>query len=248
MGKNLLLWLIIAAVLLTVFNNFSNRDGPEEISYSDFLELVSKSQVRNVTFDGVVIIGERYNGDVFETIQPSIRDEALIDDMLDHDVNFKGSRPEQQSIWTQLLVASFPILVIIAVFMFFMRQMQGGAGGRGGPLTFGKSKAKLLGEDQIKTTFADVAGVDEAKEEVKELVDFLRDPSRFQKLGGRIPRGTLMVGQPGTGKTLLAKAIAGEAKVPFFSISGSDFVEMWGLKIELNGTIVTAHTLIYRVL
>lgn len=227
MGKNLLLWLIIAAVLLTVFNNFSNRDGPEEISYSDFLELVSKSQVRKVTFDGVVIKGERYNGDVFETIQPSIRDEALINDMLDHDVNFKGSRPEQQSIWTQLLVASFPILVIIAVFMFFMRQMQGGVGGRGGPLTFGKSKAKLLGDDQIKTTFADVAGVDEAKEEVKELVDFLRDPSKYQKLGGRIPRGTLLVGQPGTGKTLLAKAIAGEAKVPFFSISGSDFVEMF---------------------
>jgi len=139
----------------------------------------------------------------------------------------EGKKPEQQSVWTQLLVASFPILLILAVFMFFMRQMQGGGGGRGGPMSFGKSKAKLLGEDQITTTFADVAGVDEAKEDVQELVDFLRDPSRFQKLGGRIPRGVLMVGQPGTGKTLLAKAIAGEAKVPFFSISGSDFVEMF---------------------
>ncbi|MDG1925441.1 MAG: ATP-dependent zinc metalloprotease FtsH, partial [Pseudomonadales bacterium] len=176
---------------------------------------------------GLIIRGERSDGISFETIQPQIVDKALIDDMVEHNVEFQGERPEQQSIWMQLLVASFPILVIIAVFMFFMRQMQGGAGGKGGPLSFGKSKAKLLGEDQIKTTFADVAGVDEAKEEVKELVDFLREPGKFQKLGGRIPRGTLLVGSPGTGKTLLAKAIAGEAKVPFFSISGSDFVEMF---------------------
>ncbi len=142
-------------------------------------------------------------------------------------MQIEGKQPEQQSIWTQLLVASFPILVIIAVFMFFMRQMQGGAGGKGGPMSFGKSKARLLSEDQVKTTFADVAGCDEAKEEVSELVEFLRDPGKFQRLGGRIPRGVLMVGPPGTGKTLLAKAIAGEAKVPFFTISGSDFVEMF---------------------
>jgi len=227
MGKNLLLWLIIAAVLLTVFQNFNVNRGPEEIAYSDFLELVNQNKVTTVEVDGLTIRGERRNGSQFETIQPQIADNALIDDMLDHNVNFRGNRPEQQSIWTQLLVASFPILVIIAVFMFFMRQMQGGAGGRGGPLSFGKSKAKLLGEDEVKTTFADVAGVDEAKAEVQELVEFLEDPGKFQKLGGRIPRGTLMVGAPGTGKTLLAKAIAGEAKVPFFSISGSDFVEMF---------------------
>jgi cell division protease FtsH len=148
-------------------------------------------------------------------------------DLLDNRVDVVGQDPEQQSLWSQLLVASFPILLILAIFMFFMRQMQGGAGGRGGPMGFGKSKARLLAPDQINTTFIDVAGVDEAKEEVHELVDFLRDPTRFQRLGGRIPQGVLMVGPPGTGKTLLAKAIAGEAKVPFFSIAGSDFVEMF---------------------
>ena len=227
MGKNILLWLVIAVVLLTVFQNFNVSRPPEEVPYSTFLGLVNGNQVRSVEVDGLIIRGERSDGISFETIQPQIVDKALIDDMVEHNVAFQGERPEQQSIWMQLLVASFPILVIIAVFMFFMRQMQGGAGGKGGPLSFGKSKAKLLGEDQIKTTFADVAGVDEAKEEVKELVDFLREPGKFQKLGGRIPRGTLLVGSPGTGKTLLAKAIAGEAKVPFFSISGSDFVEMF---------------------
>ena len=227
MGKNLLLWLVIAAVLLTVFQNFNVTQETEELKYSDFLALVSQNQVKSVEVDGLAIRGERHDGRLFETVQPQIVDNGLISDLLEHQVGFKGSKPERQSIWTQLLIASFPILIIIAVFMFFMRQMQGGPGGRGGPLTFGKSKAKLLGQDQINTTFADVAGVDEAKEDVKELVDFLQDPGKFQKLGGRIPRGILMVGQPGTGKTLLAKAIAGEARVPFFSISGSDFVEMF---------------------
>jgi cell division protease FtsH len=175
----------------------------------------------------LVITGQLLNGDRFETIRPQADDPKLIDDLYNHGVKFRAERPEQQSVWTQLLIASFPILIIIAVFMIFMRQMQGGAGGRGGPMAFGKSKAKLLSEDQIKTTFADVAGVDEAKQDVQELVEFLREPGKFQRLGGRIPRGILLVGAPGTGKTLLARAIAGEAKVPFFSISGSDFVEMF---------------------
>ena len=226
MAKNLILWLIIAAVLVTVMNNFSSPSEPQTLNYSDFLEQVKEGRVERVTVDGFVIIGKRSDGDTFKTIRPAIQDNGLIGDLLDNNVLIEGKQPEQQSIWTQLLVASFPILVIIAVFMFFMRQMQGGAGGKGGPMSFGKSKARLLSEDQVKTTFADVAGCDEAKEEVHELVEFLRDPGKFQRLGGRIPRGVLMVGPPGTGKTLLAKAIAGEAKVPFFTISGSDFVEM----------------------
>jgi cell division protease FtsH len=227
MAKNLILWLIIAAVLVTVMNNFSSPTEPQTLNYSDFLEQVKEGRVERVTVDGFVIIGKRSDGDTFKTIRPAIQDNGLIGDLLDNNVLIEGKQPEQQSIWTQLLVASFPILVIIAVFMFFMRQMQGGAGGKGGPMSFGKSKARLLSEDQVKTTFADVAGCDEAKEEVHELVEFLRDPGKFQRLGGRIPRGVLMVGPPGTGKTLLAKAIAGEAKVPFFTISGSDFVEMF---------------------
>jgi len=227
MAKNLILWLIIAAVLVTVMNNFSSPSEPQTLSYSDFLEQVKEGRVERVTVDGFVIIGKRSEGNTFKTIRPAIQDNGLIGDLLDNNVLIEGKQPEQQSIWTQLLVASFPILVIIAVFMFFMRQMQGGAGGKGGPMSFGKSKARLLSEDQVKTTFADVAGCDEAKEEVHELVEFLRDPGKFQRLGGRIPRGVLMVGPPGTGKTLLAKAIAGEAKVPFFTISGSDFVEMF---------------------
>ncbi|RMR02141.1 ATP-dependent zinc metalloprotease FtsH [Pseudomonas savastanoi pv. glycinea] len=227
MAKNLILWLIIAAVLVTVMNNFSSPNEPQTLNYSEFIQQVKDGKVEKVAVDGYVITGKRTDGDSFKTIRPAIQDNGLIGDLVNNNVVVEGKQPEQQSIWTQLLVASFPILVIIAVFMFFMRQMQGGAGGKGGPMSFGKSKARLLSEDQVKTTLADVAGCDEAKEEVGELVEFLRDPGKFQRLGGRIPRGVLMVGPPGTGKTLLAKAIAGEAKVPFFTISGSDFVEMF---------------------
>jgi cell division protease FtsH len=228
MAKNLLLWMVIAAVLLTVFNNINQETTSASVTYSDFVKEVRAGQVRSVTIAGISVSGRRMDNTQFITTIPMIGDAQLMGDLFENGVEIVGSEPERQSIWTQLLVASFPILIIIGLFFFFMRQMQGGgAGGKGGPMSFGKSKAKLLGEDQIKVTFADVAGVDEAKEDVKELVDFLREPDKFQRLGGRIPRGILMVGQPGTGKTLLAKAIAGEAKVPFFSISGSDFVEMF---------------------
>ena len=227
MAKNLILWLIIAAVLVAVMNNFSSTPEARALNYTEFLELVKDRQVERVTVDGFIINGKRRDGSEFKTVRPAIQDSGLIGDLLDNNVIVEGKQPEQQSIWTQLLIASFPILIIIALFMFFMRQMQGGAGGKGGPMSFGKSKARMLSEDQVKTTFADVAGCDEAKEEVSELVEFLRDPGKFQRLGGHIPRGVLMVGQPGTGKTLLAKAVAGEAKVPFFTISGSDFVEMF---------------------
>ncbi|MFW5825114.1 MAG: ATP-dependent zinc metalloprotease FtsH [Marinobacter sp.] len=226
MAKNLVLWLIIAAVLLMVFQNFSPTTTGQQVNYTEFVQMVEQGQVRQVTIDGQTVQGQRDDGSGFETVIPPIPDNRLMDDLFQNNVEVVGKKPERQSLWTQLLVAAFPILIIIALFVFFMRQMQGGGGGKG-PMSFGKSKARLMSEDQIKTTFGDVAGCDEAKEDVKELVDFLRDPSKFQRLGGRIPKGVLMVGPPGTGKTLLAKAIAGEAKVPFFTISGSDFVEMF---------------------
>ena len=219
MAKNMLLWLAIAAVLLSVFNNFNTQGQKEQLGYSAFIQEVQNNRLSKVVVDGLTISAERTDGSSFETIRPMVEDPKLMDDLLAHNVVVEGKQPEQQSVWTQLLVASFPILLILAVFMFFMRQMQGGGGGRGGPMSFGKSKAKLLGEDQITTTFADVAGVDEAKEDVQELVEFLRDPSRFQKLGGRIPRGVLMVGQPGTGKTKTVLRIAKMVEEKF-SIGG----------------------------
>jgi len=228
MAKNLVLWLIIAVVLLAVFKNFDMTTAPDEMSYSRFVQQVEQDQIRTVTYAGLMIYGESKDGSKFQTVRPASNDDtAIIEMMIDNNVEVQSRQPDQPSIWTQLFVASFPILIILGVFMFFMRQMQGGGGGGKGPMSFGKSKARLLGDDQIKTTFKDVAGVEEAKEDVQELVEFLRDPGKYQRLGGKIPRGVLMVGPPGTGKTLLAKAIAGEAKVPFFSISGSDFVEMF---------------------
>lgn len=227
MAKNFVLWLVIAAVILAVVQGFDKPAKDTLIDYSEFVTEVQGGKVSEVSVDGPTIRGKTVNGKEFRTVRPQLYDDKIMDELLNNRVVVKAPEPQEASIWRQLLVASFPILIIIAVFMFFMKQMQGGAGGKGGPMSFGKSKARLLGEDQINVTFADVAGVDEAKEEVQEIVEFLQDPAKFQRLGGKIPRGVLMAGQPGTGKTLLAKAIAGEAKVPFFSISGSDFVEMF---------------------
>ncbi len=228
MAKNLVLWLIIAGVLLTVFNNINRDPQADSIIYSQFVQELREGRVQAVDIQNLQITGYRSDGSRFRSIMPAIGDRGLMDELLESNVAISGTQEEKPGFLSQLFLSLLPVLVIVGLFFFFMRQMQGGGGGgKGGPMSFGKSKAKLLGEDQIKVTFADVAGVDEAKEDVKELVEFLREPDKFQRLGGKIPRGILMVGQPGTGKTLLAKAIAGEAKVPFFSISGSDFVEMF---------------------
>jgi cell division protease FtsH len=225
MTKNLILWLVIAVILMTLFESFSTTDNSGQLQdYTTFVREVQSDQIAQATFDGKVINGIKTNGQKFVTVMP-ISDPAIIDTLLSHNVRTSGTKPEEQSTLFAIFISWFPMILLIAVWIFFMRQMQGGS--KGNPLSFGKSKAKLLSENQIKTTFADVAGCDEAKEDVVELVDFLKDPTKYSKLGGRIPRGVLMVGPPGTGKTLLARAIAGEAKVPFFSISGSDFVEMF---------------------
>jgi len=226
MAKNLILWLVIAVVLMSVFQSFSpSESSRSQTDYTTFLREAEQGNIREVRInnDGE-IRGTKRSGETFQTYVPYF-DDKLVSDLVKNDVRVYGEPPEEQSLLTSIFISWFPMLLLIGVWIFFMRQMQGG-GGRGA-MSFGKSKARLLGEDQIKTTFADVAGCDEAKEDVSELVDFLRDPSKFQKLGGKIPKGVLMVGPPGTGKTLLAKAIAGEAKVPFFTISGSDFVEMF---------------------
>ena len=225
MTKNILLWVVIGIILMSVFSNFTPATAPREMSYSDFIENVERGSVNEVKIEGRGISGLTTEGKKFTTYSPETDNRALIGELLDNKVKIVGEPPKQQSLLVQLFISSFPILLIVGIWVYFMRQMQGG-GGRGA-MSFGKSKARLLGEDQVKVTFDDVAGCDEAKEEVSELVDFLKDPGKFTKLGGKIPRGVLMVGNPGTGKTLLAKAIAGEAKVPFFTISGSDFVEMF---------------------
>ncbi len=226
-AKNLILWVVIAVVLLSVFQNFGNRDSAEKgMAYSDFLAQIKAGQVSEVLIEGQQITGKLISGSTFKTYSPETDYSPLVGDLEKAGVQIVSQPPEPPSLLAHMFISWFPFIVLIGLWIFFMRQMQGGGGGRGA-MSFGKSKARLLGEDQINVTFSDVAGVDEAKEEVAELVEFLSDPSKFQKLGGKIPRGVLMVGSPGTGKTLLAKAIAGEAKVPFFTISGSDFVEMF---------------------
>ena len=227
MAKNLILWLVIAVVLMSVFQSFNGGEQVDrQTSYTQFVKDVRSGSLQEVIIDRGTgnITGTKSSGERFQTTMP-MYDEDLINDLLKNDVNVKGVQPEEQSFLASIFISWFPMILLIGVWIFFMRQMQGGGGK--GAMSFGKSKARLMSEDQIKTTFADVAGCDEAKEDVTELVDFLRDPSKFQKLGGSIPKGVLMVGPPGTGKTLLAKAVAGEAKVPFFTISGSDFVEMF---------------------
>jgi cell division protease FtsH len=225
--RNIVLWIVIAIVLVAVFSNFGQRaTAPEPLKYSQFLAEVETGAIASATFQGDTIIGTRANGDKYVTFNPETDNSVLIGLLHKKSVAFDAAPPERQSFLLQLFVSSFPILLLIGVWIYFMRQMQGGAGGRGA-MSFGKSRARLLSEDQVNVTFADVAGVEEAKQEVGEIVDFLKDPAKFQKLGGKIPKGVLMVGAPGTGKTLLARAIAGEAKVPFFTISGSDFVEMF---------------------
>ena len=226
--KNLVIWTVIAVVIMSLFSGISGRNNAaDEYNYSEFMQQVQTGQVEEVTISGIEIAGTLKSGQSFITYSPETDNSALVGELLNSKVKISGQAPEKQSFLAQIFIHWFPFLLLIGVWIFFMRQMQGGAGGGRGAMSFGKSKAKLMNEDQVKVTFKDVAGVEEAKEEVKELVDFLKDPGKFQNLGGQIPRGVLMNGSPGTGKTLLARAIAGEAKVPFFTISGSDFVEMF---------------------
>mgnify|MGYP003625329469 CR=1 FL=1 len=225
MAKNLILWLVIAVVLMSLFQGFGTDNSKQSaMDYTTFNKEVKQGQIQQVKIDGQVITGLKSNQSPFVTYIPA-PDLDLMNYLIKNNVKVEGTAPEETSFLASIFVSWFPMLLLIGVWVFFMRNMQGG--GKGGAMSFGKSKAKLMGEDQIKTMFADVAGCDEAKEDVKELVDYLKDSTKFQKLGGRIPTGVLLVGPPGTGKTLLAKAIAGEAKVPFFAISGSDFVEMF---------------------
>ena len=231
MVKTTLLWLVIIGIVVAIFTNLDRAGADaDSMNYSAFVTEVAEGKIKNVTFDGEEITGTKVNGDNFETVRPAISDDELMPLLRKNNVEIQGTAPEKQGIGSQLLIAAFPFLLIVGLIFLFMRGMGGGSGGGVGgrnPMSFGKSKAKMLSQDQIKVTFADVAGCEESKQEVVEIVDFLKDPAKFTKLGATIPRGVLMAGPPGTGKTLLAKAIAGEAKVPFFSISGSDFVEMF---------------------
>lgn len=227
MAKNLILWLVIAVVLMSVFQSFGpGESNGRAVDYTTFVQEVGQGQIQDAQFNNSEISFTRRGGGAKYVTYMPVYDQKLLDDLINQNVKVQGTPPEEQSLLGTIFISWFPMILLIGVWIFFMRQMQGGGGGKGA-MSFGKSKARMMSEEQIKTMFADVAGCDEAKEDVKELVDYLRDPSRFQKLGGKIPTGILLVGPPGTGKTLLAKAIAGEAKVPFFTISGSDFVEMF---------------------
>jgi len=220
------MWVVIALVLIGVFSKFQEPTATSNnLAYSQFLDRVKNKEIRKVEIRGQSIVGYTSNNETFKTYAP-LNDPKMYDELLTNDVQVQVDPPEGRNILVDILINTIPFLIIVGLWIYIMRQMQGG-GGKGGPMSFGKSKARMMTEDQVKVTFADVAGCEEAKDEVFELVEFLRDPSKFQKLGGKIPRGVLLAGSPGTGKTLLAKAIAGEAKVPFFSISGSDFVEMF---------------------
>ena len=228
--RNILVWVVLGSLLIYVFDNIENSTAREQISYSQFKEEILSDRIAKVIFQGdqMTITGDRLDGSKFETVHPIFKKDDAVDRAIEENgIIAVYEKIEQPSIWSQLLVGAFPIILLLGIFFFFMRQMQGGMSGKGGPMSFGKSKAKLMEGGKVKTNFGDVAGCEEAKQDVQELVDFLRDPTKFQKLGGKIPRGVLMVGPPGTGKTLLARAVAGEAKVPFFTISGSDFVEMF---------------------
>ena len=228
--RNILVWIVLGSLLIYVFDNIENSTAREQISYSQFKEEILSDRIAKVIFQGdqMTITGDRLDGSKFETVHPIFKKDDAVDRAIEENgIIAVYEKIEQPSIWSQLLVGAFPIILLLGIFFFFMRQMQGGMSGKGGPMSFGKSKAKLMEGGKVKTNFGDVAGCEEAKQDVQELVDFLRDPTKFQKLGGKIPRGVLMVGPPGTGKTLLARAVAGEAKVPFFTISGSDFVEMF---------------------
>ncbi|MCP4000263.1 MAG: ATP-dependent zinc metalloprotease FtsH [Gammaproteobacteria bacterium] len=227
LAKNIILWIVIAIVLLSVFNSFSpGQRATSTIEYSQFLDFAETGMVNNVQFNGREITGDLSSGGEFKTFSPETDNTAVIGQLEKSGVTFSGTEPQSQNFFVSLLINAFPVLLLIGVWIYFMRQMQGGGGGRGA-MSFGKSRARLLGEDQVNVTFVDVAGVEEAKEELVEVVDFLMDPAKFQRLGGKIPKGVLLVGSPGTGKTLLARSVAGEAKVPFYTISGSDFVEMF---------------------
>ena len=224
MVKNLVLWVVVAIVMMTAYQSFNSNGVSDSTDYTTFVYDVSNSQVKEARFDANEITVTKNDGSKYMTVMPPLEDKKLLDDLLNKKVKIEGTPFEKRSLLSQILISWFPMLFLVGVWIFFMRQMQGGGSKA---MSFGKSRAKMLNQDQIKVTFADVAGCDEAKEEVGEVVDFLREPKKFQNLGGKIPKGILMVGPPGTGKTLLAKAIAGEAKVPFFTISGSDFVEMF---------------------